>query len=114
MGSFQFNGAFTATPDPDVESKPVPVRGMFVNGKPVRQGWEEAELKFPPLHTAEFNELRTRYEANKNAYTVGKLPALSGYNYVNVTAWWLEPIPTGWDGPFAHGVTMMATRIVRG
>lgn len=114
MGNFEFSGSFPNLPDPDYEPGAVPVVGFFIGGKPVRQGWESGQLKWGPLLSAAFAELRTRYEEQKNDYTVGKLVAISGYGYQNVTAWWHEPLPTGWDGNQAHGVTQTVTRVVRG
>lgn len=112
MGNFEFDGSFTALPDPDYQPFRLPLRGMFVGGKPARQGWESGELKFPPLASGAFNELRQTWEAKKNAYTVGKLPKISGYGWRTITAWWHDPVPTGWDGEFAHGVTMLVTKVV--
>jgi len=111
MGSFSLNGTFSATLDPDYESRGIPERGGFIGGKPARQGWESGILKFPPLASAAFNELYTRYETNKNAQTSGALPRLSGYGWRAVSAYWHEPLPTGWDGEFAHGVMMGVSRI---
>jgi hypothetical protein len=111
MGSFSLNGAFTALPDPDFQPAPLIEVGVFLGGKPVRQGYPGGVLKFPPLPSAAWNELRARYEANKNAQTSGALPAVSGYNWVAVSAWWHEPTYTGWDGPIAMGVTQAVSRI---
>lgn len=112
MPNLSINGTFTACPDPeDYQPEPIPVRGAFMNGKPVRQGYEDGLLKFPPMPSAGFNELRARYEANKNAQTSGALPAVSGYGWRAVSAWWHEPLPTGWDGPIAHGVTQRVSRV---
>ena len=112
MGSFQLNGAFTNCPDPDYQSNGTPEVGRFNNGKPIRQGNEEGLLKFPPLTSGAFNELYSRYLANKDSYVAGQLPKLSGYNWRSVSAWWHEPTPTGWDGTFAHGVQMRVSKIV--
>jgi hypothetical protein len=111
MGSWSLNGTFTACYDPDYQASPIPVRGAFIGGKPIRQGWESGMLKFPPLPSAGFNELRSRYEANKNAQTSGTLPSLSGYGWRAVSAYWGEPLPAGWDGGFAVGVTMGVSRV---
>jgi hypothetical protein len=109
--AFSLNGTFSACPDPDYQPFGIPERGAFIGGKPVRQGWESGILKFPPLGTAAHNELRARYEANKNAQTSGNLPAMSGYGWRAISAYWHEPIPTGWDGPFAMGVSMTVSHI---
>lgn len=112
MGSFSLNGTFTAAPDPDYSPEPVPERGAFLNGKPVRQGYEDGVLRWPVgMPSAGLNELRSRWEANKNAQTSGALPSVSGYGWRAVSAWWHEPVPTGWDGPIAHGVTMRVSRV---
>ena len=111
MGNFSLNGAFTPTPDPDCQAYGIPVAGYFIGGKPVRQGFESAMLTFPPMQSAMLNELRARYEANKNAQTSGAIPKVSGYGWRAISAWWHEPNPQGWDGPIAQGVTMLVTRI---
>jgi len=113
MGSFSLNGAFTSCPDPDYQSYGLPKRGNFVGGKPIYQGWESGTCKFPPLPSAAYNELYARWAANSGAQTSGALPKLSGYGWDSVSAWWLQPLPTGWEGPIAHGITMVAERIVR-
>lgn len=114
MGSLSTNGAYTALPDPDYQPYPIPERGGFLNGKPVRQGYESGMLKWPGgIPSAGMNELRARYEANKNAQVSGALPRVSGYGWGAVSAYWHEPVPTGWDGPIAHGVTQVVSRIVR-
>ena len=112
MSNFELQGSFTATPDPDFQSYGTPVRGFFGNGKPVRQGWESGVLKFPPLASGAFNELSHSYHANKNAAQAGKIPRVSGYGWRTVTAYWHEPLPTGWDGEWAHGVQMLLTKII--
>lgn len=106
MGSFSLNGVFTACPDPDYAAFPIPVRGAFLNHKPVRQGYESGVLKFPPMPSAAFNELRARYEANVGVQTSGAIPKLSGYGWRAVTAYFMEPVYTNYDGPIANGVTM--------
>lgn len=111
MGSFSLNGVFTAAPDPDYQPFGTPEVGKFLNGKPIRQGWESGVLKFPPMPTAAANELRARWLANRNAQTSGNIPALSGYGFVAVSAWWHEPVPTGWDGPIAHGISMVVSKV---
>lgn len=111
MGSFSLSGAFTACLDPDYQSYGLPLRGGFIGGKPVYQGWESGTLKFPPLISAGFNELYARWAANIGAQVSGALPKLSGYGWRAVSAWWGQPLPTGWDGGLAHGVTMNVWRI---
>lgn len=111
MGSFSLNGTFTACLDPDFQSYGLPYRGGFIGGKPIYQGWESGVLKFPPLPSAAFNELYSRWAANSGSQTSGSLPKLSGYGWRGVSAWWLQPLPTGWDGPIAHGVAMEVQRI---
>ena len=110
--AFSINGVFTALPEPeDYQPFPIPERGAFMNGKPIRQGYESGMLKFPPMPSAGFNELYARYAANKNAQTSGNLPAVSGYGFRAVSAYWHEPLYTGYEGPIAHGVTMIVSRI---
>lgn len=111
MGSLSLNGAFTACPDPDYQSNGLPRRGGFIGGKPVYQGWESGTLTFPPLTSGAYNELYARWIANSGVYVSGALPKLSGYGWRAVSAWWLQPLPTGWDGEYAHGVTMIAERV---
>lgn len=111
MTRFSLNGAFTACPDPDYAPFPIPVRGGFLNHKPVRQGYESGVLKFPPMPSGAFNELRARYEANKNTQTSGAIPAVSGYAWRAVSAFWLEPLYTNYDGPIANGVTMIVAYV---
>lgn len=111
MGSFSLNGTFTALPDPDYQPYPIPVRGGFLNHKPVRQGFESGILKWGPLPSAAFNELRARYEANKNTQTSGAIPAISGYGFRAVSAFWLEPLYANYDGPIANGVTMIVAYV---
>jgi len=113
MGSFSLNGVFTALDDPhDYTPFPIAERGRFVNGKPIRQGFESGRVSWPAgMNTAQYNELRARYEANKNAYTSGAVPKVSGYGWRAVSAWWSEPLYTGMDGPIVHGVTMVISRI---
>lgn len=106
MGNFSLNGTFTACPDPDYAPYPIPVRGAFLNHKPVLQGYESGILKFPPLPSGAFNELRARYEANKNSQASGAIPKISGYGWRAVSAWFMEPLYTNYDGPIANGVTM--------
>lgn len=114
MGNLSTNGVYTSLPDPDYQPYPIPERGAFLNGKPIRQGYESGLLKWPAgVPSAALNELRARYEANKNAQTSGALPKVSGYGWGAVSAYWHEPVPTGWDGPIAHGVTQVVSRIVR-
>lgn len=109
MANFSLNGAFTACPDPDYAPYTVPVRGAFLNHKPVRQGFESGLLKFPPLPSAAFNELRARYEANLNTQTSGAIPKISGYGWRAVSAFFMEPVYASYDGPIANGVTMLVT-----
>lgn len=111
MGSFSLSGVFTALSDPDSQPYGIPERGAFIGGKPVRQGYESALLKFTPLTTGAYNELRARYEANKNAQTSGNVPAVSGYGWRACSAFWHEPMPAGWDGPIVLGVTMIVSHI---
>lgn len=106
MGSWSLNGTFTATPDPDYQTFGTREFGAFLNGKPVRQGFESGVLRFPPMTTAGYNEIRARYEANKNAQTSGNIPAVSGYGYRACSAYWHEPLPQGWDGSIVLGVSM--------
>lgn len=113
MGSFSLNGTFTNTPDPDCHPFGTPVRGAFVGGGIVRQGKESAVLNFPPMTSGMFHELYARWAGNKNGLVGGALPKLSGYGWNTVTAAWGEPLPTGWDGPFVHGVAMNVYQIVR-
>lgn len=114
MGSFSLSGVFTALPDPeDYQPDRIPEHGAFIGGKPVRQGFEAGSLRFPPLPSAAFNELRSRYETTKNTQASGTLPLISGYGWSRCSAYWHEPVPTGWDGPIAHGVTMAVSRIIR-
>lgn len=112
MGNFQFSGAFTAVQDSDFQPADIPERGAFIGGKPIRQGWQAGTLKFAPMSSGAFNELRARYEQQKDLYTQGQIPKISGFGYRSVSAWWHAPVPTGWDGGDAHGVTMQLTRIV--
>lgn len=113
MGSFELSGAFTSCPDPDYQPYGTPEFGAFLDGKPVRQGWESGMLKYPPMTTAGMNELYTRYlvYATADSRVEGKIPKLSGYGWRSVSAWWHEPLPTGWDGPIAHGVTQIVSKI---
>ena len=114
MGNFSFNGTFTGLDDPhDYTPYRIPERGQFLgNGKPIRQGYESGTFSWPAgMNTAQYNELRSRWEANKNTLTSGAVPAISGYGWRAVSAWWHEPIYTGMDGPIVHGVTMGVTRI---
>ena len=111
MGSWSLNGAFTSTPDPDCQPYPIPEVGAFIGGKPVRQGWPSAMLRFPPMPSASYNEIIARYEANKNAQTSGNVPATSGYGWRACSAYWHEPNIGGWDGPIVLGVTMIVSYI---
>lgn len=112
MGNLSINGAFTACPDPaDFQPFGKAYRGDFMGGKPIYQGYESGLLKFPPVISAGFNELYARWAANSGAQTSGAIPKLSGYGWRAVSAWWHEPIPTGWDGDLAMGVTMLVKRI---
>lgn len=87
MGSFSLNGTFTALPDPDFQTYGLMEVGGFLNGKPIRQGFESGILRFPPLTTAAHNELVARWEANKNSQVSGALPAISGYGWRAVSAY---------------------------
>jgi hypothetical protein len=112
MGSFSINGTFSACYDPDMESwDGTPVVGAFVGGRPIRQGWPSCTLRFPPLPSAGFNELVSRYEANKSSQTSGNVPAVSGYGFRACSAYFEEPHLGGFDGGFALGVTMRVSRI---
>ena len=113
MASFQFNGAFSNIRDPNYESYGLPRPGGFIGMKPVYQGYESGLLKFPPLTSGMFNELYSTWTAQMETYTQGTLPKLSGYGWQTISAWWGEPLPTGWDGGFAHGVTMTIWKVQR-
>lgn len=113
MGSFSLNGTFTNCPDPDCKAYGKPLRGAFVGGTLVYQGKESATLIFPPLLSAAYNELYSRWLANYQGLVGGALPALSGFAWDTVTAAWGQPLPTGWEGPVAHGVTMDVYQVVR-
>lgn len=115
MGNFSISGVFTAAPDPDVRWH-MPkdgTDGRFSDGKPIRQKHVSATLTFPPLTSAEYNELYTRWTAHMSAQTSGALPKLSAYGWRPVSAWWDEPVPTGWDGGEVHGVTMLAFKVIQ-
>lgn len=107
MARFSLNGAFTALPDPNYSPYPIPVRGGFLNHKPVLQGFESGVLKWTLLPSAAFNELRARYEANKNVQTSGAIPAISGYGFRAVSAFFMEPLYSDYDGPIANNVSMI-------
>jgi hypothetical protein len=114
MANFSIAGTFTALPDPDYQSMGIPVRGGFIGGGLVRQGWESGVLKFPPLSSAMRNELVSRWEANKAGLVGGTLPKLSGtVGWGAVTAAWGQPVWTGFDGEWAHGGSMIVYRITR-
>lgn len=113
MGNLSINGTMSICPDPDFQSYGLPVRGGFIGGGIVRQGKESGVLKFPPLTSAMRNELYTKWAANKNGLVGGTLPQLSAYGWQTVTAAWGEPVPTGFDGEFAHGISMVVYQILR-
>ena len=113
MGSFSLGGTFTNLPDPDFQSYGPPLRGAFVGGGLVYQGWESGQLKFPPLLSAAYNELFSRWTGNMGGLVGGTLPALSAFGWDTVTAAWGAPVPTGFDGPVVHGVNMTVYRITR-
>lgn len=112
MGNFSLSGTFTNMHDPDYQPYPRE-NGGFIGGKPLRQGWESGELKYPPLPSAEYNELYSRWTALSTGKQSGTLPHLSGYTWQTVSAWYLQPLPTGWDGQVAHGVTQRVTHVER-
>ena len=111
MGSFSLNGAFTALNDPDYQTFGLIEVGAFLNGKPVRMGYESGILRFPPCTTGAFNELVARWNANKNSQVSGAIPAISGYGWRAVSAYWHEPQMQGFDGPIVNGVTMIVSKI---
>lgn len=91
----------------------LPVKGAFVGGGIVRQGKESAVLKFPPLTSGARNSLYSQWAANKNGLVGGAIPAISGFGWQACTAAFGEPLGTGWDGEFWHGVQMAVYQIVR-
>lgn len=113
MGSLSINGAMSICPDPDYVSYGVPVKGAYIGGRLVRQGWESGTLRFPPLNSAMRNELYTKYAANQNALVSGALPQLSGYGWQSVSADFGEPIFGGFDGEWAMSGTMLAFHVIR-
>ena|SRR5689334_18289470 len=113
MGQLSINGTFSTVPDPDWASYGVRVVGAFVGGVAVRQGYESGLLSFPPLSSAARNELYSRYMANRNSIVSGQIPQNSGYGWQFVSANFWEPLPTGYDGEWAHGVRMMVYRVQR-
>lgn len=113
MGNLSINGAMSICPDPDYQTFGTPVKGAFVGGGIVRQGNESGVLKFPPLNSAMRNELYTKWATNKNGLVGGAIPAISGYGWQTVTAAFGEPLPTGFDGEWAHGTQMVVYKIVR-
>lgn len=109
--TFSISGAFTTVPNPDFQSYGLPEVGAFLNGKPVRQGYESAMLSFPPLRTGQWNELYSRWLGNNNAQISGALPKVSGYGWRAVSAYWHQPQFQSIDGPFYMSVTMIVSKI---
>lgn len=113
MGNWSFNGTFTTVPDPDFQSFGMPKRGNFIGGKVIYQGWESGQFTFPPLESASWIEIRQRWEANSGVHITGTVPRLNGAGWQSASAWYREPVPTGFDGPIVLGVTMVLERIIR-
>jgi len=114
MGNFQFSGTFSTLPDPmDYQPFPPPVNGFFLNGKPVRPGWESGVVKWPELTPAQFLELNSRWVGAAAALQGGKVPYLGNSGWQSITAWFHQPINTGFDGTFHLGTTMLITHITR-
>ena len=111
MTNFSISGTFTNVPDPNFQYF-ARENNAFIGGKPIRQGYPSGQLTFPALNSAMFHELYARWSAHSTAQSSGALPRVSGYGWKPVSAWWHEPLPTGWDGGFAHGVQMRVTQIV--
>jgi len=107
MGSFSISGVFTAAYDPDMEPHGLRFVGRYIGGKGIYQGKESGLLRWPiPMYSADYNELHARWATFSGEKTSGALPKISGYGWRAVSAWWGQPLLTGWDGPHAHGVTM--------